>query len=105
MHKVVFHVDEDSKLTMGINNIKNILKTELEVSIAFLLNGEAPKAAIDDERLSELIELNVEVLVCKNSLNGLKIEESELLEGITVVPTGVLELVYRQEAGYAYIRP
>lgn len=105
MYKVIFHVDEDSKLTMGINNIYNILKTNEELEVVLLLNGEAPRAAIEDERLSDLISKGVNVSVCNNSLNSLKINRNDLLEGINVVPAGVMELVYKQADGFAYIRP
>lgn len=105
MHKVIFHVDEDDKLTMGINNIKNLLKAGVDVKVILLLNGEAPKAALSDERLSELMNQDVIVSVCNNSLRGLNIDHKDLLKGINIVPAGVLELIERQAEGYAYIRP
>ncbi len=103
--KVVFHVSDVDRFTMGYNNIKNILKTEFDVTITLLLNGPAAKIVTEEKRLSELVDLGIDVKVCRNSLNGFKISDDQILEGITVVPTGVLELVYRQNDGFAYIKP
>ncbi len=103
--KVVFHVSLQERLTTAYHNIKNILKDRDDVTIALLINGGAAKTVVDDEKLKELLDLKIDVRVCNNSLKGLKLTEDDILEGITVVPTGVLELVYKQNEGYAYIRP
>lgn len=103
--KVVFHVSEEERLLSAYNNIKNILKDREDTVVTLLLNGPAAKLVTFEEKLEELVSLHIDVKVCRNSLNGLKINEDEVLEGITVVKTGVLELVYRQQDGYAYIKP
>lgn len=103
--KVVFHVSDEERLTNAYNNVKNIVKDRADTQITLLLNGAAAKLVTFEEKLEELVALDVDVKVCRNSLNGMKIEEDELIKGITVVPTGVLELVYRQQDGYAYIKP
>ena len=103
--KVVFHVSDEERITSAYNNVKNILKDRADTEITLLLNGPAAKLSTYEEKLSELVDLDINVKVCRNSLNGMKIKEEELLEGIAVVPTGVLELVYRQNDGCAYIKP
>lgn len=103
--KVVFHVSDEERITNAYNNIKNILKDRADTQVTLLLNGPAAKLVTFEEKLEELVSLHIDVKVCRNSLNGMKIKEEELIKGITVVPTGVLELVYRQQDGYAYIKP
>ena len=44
------------------------------------------------------------IAACQNSMRGFKIEASELAPGVGVVPAGVVELIRRENAGYAYVR-
>lgn len=104
-YKVIFHVNEISNINSAYANISNILKERTDIQISLLLNGSAASLSTNNHNLSDLIANNVEVSVCQNSLNANKITADQLIAGIRVVPSGVLELIYKQHEGYAYIKP
>lgn len=103
--KVILHVSESSRFRLAYNNVNNILKANEEVIIEVLLNSEAAALATSEEKIIDLLSKNVKVSVCNNSLNSLNINVNDILEGVVVVPVGVLELVYKQNEAYAYIKP
>lgn len=115
--KVIFHVDEMSKWTLTMGNIKNLISYTEERNIhlqAVVLANSAAVAALTPagaaalelhEALLEIMDRDISVSACRNALNKEKIAESELITGVVVVPAGVAELVQKQAEGYAYIRP
>lgn len=103
--KVILHVSDQERFINAYNNIKNIKKAEDNVIIHLLLNSNAAKLSVSEDKISELIESDVTVSVCLNSLNSLKIERDSLIDKVNVVSVGVLELVYKQNEGFAYIKP
>lgn len=104
-YKVIFHVNEISNINSAYANINNILKDRDDIRISLLLNGSAASLSTSNSNLSDLITKKVEVSVCQNSLNANKITAVDLIKGIKIVPSGVLELIYKQNEGYAYIKP
>jgi intracellular sulfur oxidation DsrE/DsrF family protein len=43
-------------------------------------------------------------VACENAMRAHHILSSDLLSGVTTVPSGIVELVRKQEAGYAYVK-
>ena len=103
--KVIIHVSEKEKIKAAYNNIHNLLKEVEDVEVVLLLNSAVVKESVNNKLLEKLLKINVNVSVCNNSLKANKIDKSELLDGINVVAAGILELVKRQAAGFAYVRP
>ena len=111
-YKVVFHIDEQPKGALVINNINNLI-TDLggeNLEIEMLVNGDAVKMLVRSTaefglQLKELAEKQVVFCACANSLRNFGIQKEELLDFVTVVSAGVGELVKKQAAGWAYIRP
>jgi len=65
-----------------------------------MLKKDSPVAA----RIAEAIKAGVRVAACQNSMRGSHLEAADLAPGVTPVPSGVVELIRRQHAGYAYVR-
>lgn len=111
MLKVVVHVDETEKVPVAIANVANLIKDvgEDQVRATLLANGMAVEVFRSENELAaslgQLAEQGVEVLVCRNSLRSLGMEEGELPGFVQVVPAGITELVRRQKDGWAYVRP
>jgi hypothetical protein len=57
------------------------------------------------KRVESLMTYDVEFIACQNTMNTLKIDKKELLDGVEVVTAGIVELIERQLRGYIYIRP
>ena len=65
-----------------------------------MLKKDSPVA----DKLAALLGRGVRVAACQNSMRGFKIEQADLVPGATPVPAGVVELIRREHAGYAYVR-
>lgn len=115
MPKVIFHVDESGRWPMVLANATNMIHYGEAHSIPFevevLANSEAVRQLVRGdgsglaEKMDSLSQAGVRFSGCGVAMKNLKIERSDLLSFVTVVPSGVVELALRQEKGYAYIRP
>lgn len=111
-YKVVFHIDEQPKGALVLNNISNLIIDlgEENLEIEMVANGDAVKVLGRNTTeygslIKELAEKHVVFCTCANSLRNFGIQKDELLDSVTVVSAGVSELVKKQAAGWAYIRP
>lgn len=112
-YKVIFHVDEIEKWNLVLNNTKNLITAlqESKLSIEILANSEAVGYLVasnhTENNLKILRDLSTSVTfaACHNSLRALGIDPSSLLDFVSGVPSGVAELVIKQNEGYAYIKP
>ncbi|WP_336000385.1 DsrE family protein [Halorientalis halophila] len=59
-------------------------------------NAETVRALLDDD---------VAVSACSNTLEMMDMDESDLVEGVETVPEGAVEVTRLQDEGYAYLRP
>lgn len=113
-YKVIFHIDEMSKwklLLANVNNMIHDLKNQ-SITIEVLVNSEAVKFFIQNElnendysTIQNLMNNNVLFCLCNNSLLSNKIELNTLIPNISIVSSGVTELMLKQHEGYAYIKP
>ncbi|CAN5295588.1 DsrE family protein [soil metagenome] len=112
-NKVVFQVSDNDPLKWGLalNNAKNVqtdLGTEgLDLEIVVygpgisMLKMESPVA----QRIAEALKSGVKVVACENTMKAQKLVKADMLPDIGYVPAGVVELMQKQQQGYAYIRP
>jgi intracellular sulfur oxidation DsrE/DsrF family protein len=56
------------------------------------------------QRLAEAVKAGVKVNACQNTMNGMKLSPSDMLGEIGYVPSGVVEVMRKQQQGWAYIR-
>jgi len=59
----------------------------------------------DIETMENLYKKGVKFVACNNALSAYDIKKENIIEFVDVVPTGVLELIKKQNEGYAYIKP
>lgn len=110
-YKVVFHIDEQVKAGLVLNNISNLITDigEDNLEIEMVANGDAVKLLVNgiefEPMLKELVKKQVGFCACANSLHSLGLRKEELLDFVEVVSAGVGEIVKKQAAGWAYIRP
>ena len=65
-----------------------------------MLKKDSPVA----ERIAAALKSGVHVNACQNSMRGAHLEAADLAPGVGTVPSGVVELIRREHAGYAYVR-
>lgn len=112
-NKVVFQVSDadPSKWNLTLNNVRNFQtelpddESDLEV-VAYgpgigMLKGDSSVA----HRIAETLKHGVKVVACENTMHAMKLVYADMLPDIGYVPAGVVELVRKQQQGYAYIRP
>jgi intracellular sulfur oxidation DsrE/DsrF family protein len=132
MAKVVYHADfadprRFSAMLTSINNMVTYYQNELidyDVRIVFVAHGirfvtddrldQTPFA--EDAAMAERRENNAGRLASLHSVQGVKLElcgitrtqvsldESKLYDGVTMVPSGVVQLARLQGEGFAYIK-
>jgi len=111
--KLVIQVSENDPATwnLALNNAKNIQKdvgkdnVELEI-VAFgpginMLKVESEVAT----RVNEAVDSGVKVMACQNTMRSQKLNKEDMNAKIGYVPAGVVEIMQRQQQGYAYLRP
>jgi intracellular sulfur oxidation DsrE/DsrF family protein len=110
--RVVFQVSDNDpgKWNLTLNNVRNIqaaLGETAQVEVVVygpgigMLKADSPVA----QRVSEALGKKVAVVACQNTMKAMKLTEADMQPNIGYVPGGVVELMQRQQQGWAYIRP
>jgi intracellular sulfur oxidation DsrE/DsrF family protein len=111
--RVVIQVSDSDqgKWNLALNNAKNI-QTDLgaaNVDVEIVTYGPGIDMLKLDSpvggRIGEATTAGVKVIACENTMRGQKLTRADMLNGISYVPAGVVELMSRQQQGWAYIRP
>jgi uncharacterized protein len=56
------------------------------------------------QRIAEALKNGVTVNACQNTMSNAKLVPADMLPDITYVPAGVVEVMRKQQQGWAYIR-
>ena len=111
--RVVIQVSdaEPAKWNLALNNARNI-QTDLgaaNVDIEIVAYGPGiGMLKLDSEvanRIAEAIGDGVNVVACENTMSNQKLSKADMLPKIGYVKAGVVEIMQRQQQGYAYLRP
>lgn len=108
--KAIFHVDEMEKWGLALKNVSNLLHAvNVENSkIEVLANSEAVKfynISNKDKFMEELSSKGVKFVACNNALNSIGMKKNDIFDFVDIVPVGVLEIINKEQHGYAYIKP
>jgi intracellular sulfur oxidation DsrE/DsrF family protein len=111
-HKVVVQLNtaDTTAWSSTIGNIKNLQKLwPGNLVVEVVIHGKALGllVAAKTHLANEVIELskaNVQFLACENSMRKYHIDKSELLTIANTIPSGVAELILKQEAGWSYLK-
>lgn len=111
--KVVVHVNvpEPGTQGAGLKNVTNLLKEAPDAQVEVVCHGAGiglvEKARTDHaEAVEALIKKGVKFVACENTMRQKSIRKEDLLPGVGTVPSGVVEVVRKQQKdGFAYIKP
>jgi intracellular sulfur oxidation DsrE/DsrF family protein len=112
-NRVVVQVSDNdpAKWNLALNNARN-LQTDLgaqNVEIEIVAYGPGigmlKAESVAGNRIGEALHSGVKVSACENTMRGQKLVKSDMLDGIGYVPAGVVEIMKRQQEGWAYLRP
>jgi uncharacterized protein len=111
-HKIVFQFTnandtlQQKAFTRQLNNLMDYWpKAQVEVvsynnGIDYMMTQKTKHAA----DLEKLVKRGVKFMVCQNTMNQRNIKPEDLLPLATIVPSGIVYLVERQEKGWSYVR-
>ena len=111
--RVVIQVSDadPAKWSLALNNAKNV-QTDLgaaNVDIELVAYGPGigmlKADSIVGNRVDEAIAAGVKVVACENTMKNQKLTQVDMLNKIGYVQAGVVEIMQRQQQGWAYIRP
>ena len=102
--KVVLHVHKEENLFVAFKNINNLMAIRDDAQCCLVVTGPCIKTVVKDEKISKLLDKNVQIKACQNSLDHFKIDKGEIISGVEVVPAGILSLIELQNSGFAYIK-
>lgn len=102
---------DPKKWALALNNAKNV-QTDLgkgNVEIEIVAYGPGlGMLKLDSEvggRVTEAIGEGVKVIACENTMTNNKISKDDMLPKLGYVKAGVVEIMQKQQQGYAYLRP
>ena len=112
-NRVVMQVSDGdpAKWNLALNNARN-LQTDLgasNVEIEIVAYGPGigmlKADSVVGNRIGEAVGSGVKVAACENTMRAQKLAKPDMLAGISYVGAGVVEIMQRQQQGWAYIRP
>jgi intracellular sulfur oxidation DsrE/DsrF family protein len=111
-YKVVFYLKSRDTLSQqtAIRWVNEIIKTEPTAQVEIVMFGKGlplvvkDRSALADDVTSLATNKNVAFKVCAIALANQKIDKSQLLAGVQVVPDGIYEIVSKQREGWGYIK-
>ena len=111
--RVVMQVSDNdpAKWNLALNNAKNI-QTDLgaaNVDIEVVAYGPGigmlKADSVVGNRVDEALAAGVKVLACENTMRNQKLVKDDMLGKVGYVASGVVEIMQKQQQGWAYIRP
>jgi uncharacterized protein len=112
--KVVIQVSDADPLkwNLALGNARNMQTAlgadQIDIEIVAYGPGVSLLKAADSPvatRITEAKNAGVRVLVCENTMAGMKLSHADMLGDVGYVPSGVVEILKKQQEGYAYLRP
>jgi uncharacterized protein len=111
--RVVMQVSqkEPDRWQLALNNAENLQEAlgQKNVDIEIVAYGPGIKMLTMDSTagngIGQALGRGVKFAACETTMRKLKLTKADMLEGVSFVPGGVIELMRRQQEGWAYIKP
>jgi intracellular sulfur oxidation DsrE/DsrF family protein len=112
-NRVIMQVSDNDpgKWNLALNNARNLQSdlgaqnVEIEIVAYGPGIGMLKSESVVGNRIGEALSSGVRVSACENTMRGQKLAKSDMLDGIGYVPAGVVEIMQKQQQGWAYLRP
>lgn len=113
IHRVVVQLTSDGEenWNAALNQIENLKKglAPDSVEIELVTHGNAAgfvlaKNTAVSTRIQKIEAAGANVTFCANTQKKNNIKAEELTPGVTIVPSGIVQVIRRQEEGWSYIK-
>lgn len=112
-YKVVLQVSDadPAKWNLALNNAENIQQAlgKGNVTIEIVAYGPGIGMLKSDskvaDRLAQALDNSVVLDACQVTMRKQKLAKSDMYDGISYVPAGVVHIMQRERQGWQYIRP
>ncbi|TSA14507.1 MAG: hypothetical protein D4R74_08070 [Betaproteobacteria bacterium] len=111
--QIVFHVtNDDPKIwNQSLNNMAQLQKIigKDNIDIELVVNGYGigmlKMDSVVGNRVNEAVAKGIKVVACEQTMVGFKLTKDDMLKSVDYVPGGVIEVMQKQQQGYAYLKP
>lgn len=112
-YRLVLQVSDadPAKWGLALNNASNVQaefgadNVDVEIVAYGPGIGMFKKDAPVGGRIAAAIKSGVRMAACQNTMHAMKLSPADMLPDLQYVPSGVGELVVKQQQGWAYVRP
>lgn len=100
-----------AKWSLALGNVYNVQNdlgaetVEAEIVVYGPGIGMIRKGSPVADRVASAVRNGVRVVACENTMTAQHLTKADMLPGIGYVPAGVVEIMKRQQQGWAYVRP
>ena len=111
-HRVLFALTspDEADWQLTLNNIRNVMSGVAPEPIDVEIVAYGPGIAFlkrdgpDASDIQKLESPHVRFVACRNAMRKQHLEAADLVPGSEVVPSGIVEVVAKQEQGWTYIK-
>ena len=111
VHKVVFHLSTPDTLAYRAltKQLTNVLEVWPKAKIEVVVHNKGTGFVIKEKsqfepQIIDLVGKGVKFVVCENSLKQQKLSKEQIFTEASFVPSGLVEIIKRQEEGWSYIK-
>ena len=112
-NRVIMQVSDNEPLkwNLALNNARNLQadlgasNVEIEIVAYGPGIGMLKSDSVVGNRIGEALGTGIKLAACENTMRGQKLQKGDMLGGISYVGAGVVEIMQRQQQGWAYLRP
>lgn len=112
MQGTVFHLNEadHQKHVSVLRNIRHLIEELNDGSpVELVVHGPGidavKKSAHAAGDVKDGLERGVIVAACENTMESKSLTAEDLIEGVSIVPAGIAEVVRKQRQGWSYAKP
>jgi uncharacterized protein len=112
-NRIVVQVSDadPAKWNLALNNARNLqadlgaANVEIEIVAYGPGIGMLKAESIVGNRVGDALGAGVKIVACENTMQTQKLVKADMLDRIGYVGAGVVEIMQRQQQGWAYLRP
>lgn len=110
--KLLVHVSDIASWNIAIGNAMNAKKSLDNSEVEIIANSTAVAILKDKvaqnfdikEKLELLASKGIKIKACKNALNKFDLTKNDILSVVEIVDAAIIEIVERQNDGFAYVK-